>query len=179
MKYLLSFCLLLTTYHLNADVPGNKPRPSYEVKFTGLNQYNNYLFFFQDNNIVSSLKDSSKIHVQGGYGAPGCVEVWAINKNNLKHTDTLYFCSGDEKNSKTVTVNIYQNKLTATSVSSKGKEENMPPVSSVNNKDDGNDQFVNNYRIMYLIAAWSFLLLIIRFIFFRNKNKKPVLNQSL
>lgn len=159
MKYILSCCLLLLTFYLHADVPGNKPRPSYDVKITGLNQYNNHLFFFQDNNVVSRLNDSSSIHIPGGYGAPRCIEVWAINKNNLIHTDTLLFCSGDEKKSKTITVNIYQKHLTYSTVETKGKKQNSIPFSNVNNFRNDNDPFNKNRNIMYLISSISFIIL--------------------
>lgn len=172
MKYLLSFCILLITYYLQADVPGNKPRPSYDVKITGLNQYDNHIFFFQENNVVSKLNDSSSIHVPGGYGAPRCIEVWAINKNSLIHTDTLVFCSGDEKKSKTIKVNINQRHLTYSSVESKEKKQNSIPFSLVNNFPSDNDSFNKNKDIMYLISSFSFVMLLALLLFvLRQKNE--------
>lgn len=178
MKYLFSCYLLLVTYYLQADVPGNKPRPSYDVKFTGINQYDNHLFFVQENNVVSSIKDSSTIHVQGGYGAPICLEVWAINKNNLLHTDTLSFCSGDTKKSKVIIVNIYNRHLTYSIDATNGKKQNTIPFSTVNNNQNDNDQFGKNKNIMYLISGLSFIILLALVFFVWKKNKQPILQQS-
>lgn len=172
MKIIISFYLLLTTCYLYADVPGNKPRPSYDVKITGLNQYNNHVFFFQDNNVVSKLNDSSSIHVPGGYGAPRCIEVWAINKNNLIHTDTLLFCSGDEKKSKTITVNIYQRHLTYSTADSKGKKQNSIPFSVVKNFPNDNDRFNKNRNIMYLISSFSFIMLAVMLLYVLRQERE-------
>jgi hypothetical protein len=162
-----------------ADVPGNKPRPDYDVTISGLQQYNNHIFFVQDNNVVKGLTDSSSIHVPGGYGAPRCLEVWAINKNNFIHTDTLSFCSGDANKSKTIVVNIYNRHLSYSEAVTKGKRENVIPFSSANNNQDNKNRFNNNYRIMYLISGLSLSVLISLILFIWRKNKKPVLPQNI
>lgn len=179
MKYFISYYLLLTTCYSFADVPGNKPRPSYDVKVTGLSEYQDYVFFVQDNEVVSELTDSSRsIHVQGGYGAPECIDVWAINKKSLKHTDTLYFCSGDEKKSKMIIISIDKNRLSYTTDATKGKKQNTIPFSSVSNNQDDNNQFNKNNTIMYLISLLSSIVLITLMFFVWKKNKEPKLQKS-
>lgn len=179
MKTIFYFYLLLITCYLYADVPGNKPRPSYDVRITGLNQYNNHVFFLKENNYVSELGDSSIFHVQGGYGAPRCAEVWAINKKNLIHTDTLYFCSGDSKKSKEIIVNIYNRHLTYTESAVKQKSKNTIPLSSVNNFQDNDEYFNKNRNIMYVISVLSFIVLITLMFFVSKKNKQAKLQQSI
>ena len=179
MKYLLSCYLLLTAYYLYADVPGNKPRPSYDVTITGLNQYKDYSFYRQDDDVALELKDSSSIHVPGGYGAPRCIDVWAVNKTTSVHTDTLYFCGGDEKKSKVIIIGIFQNHLTFSTATTKQKNKNTIPFSSVSNNQDDNKRFNKNHLIMYLISGLSFLILIALVFFVWKKNKEPKLQRSI
>lgn len=180
MKRIFSFYVLLTTYYLYADVPGNKPRPSYDVKISGLNQYNNHVFFVQDNHVVSELTDSSKnIHVQGGYGAPKCIKVWAINKNNFVHTDTLFFCSGDSKNSKIIIVNIHNRHLSYTTDAIKGKNQNIIPFYTIRNNKDDDIQINKIKTIMYLISGLSLLILTVLMFFIRKNNKELELQRSI
>ena len=179
MKYILSCCLLLIIYYSHADVPGNKPRPSYDVTFTGLHQYPDYIFFYQSNNVVVQFYDSSSIHVPGGYGAPQCAEVWAINKKNFIHTDTLSFCSGDEEQSKTIIVTINDRHLTYSSVVTKKKNKNTIPFSTFNNNQNINVRMNKDHLIMYLISGLSFIVLVALLFFVLKKNKQPKLQQSV
>ena len=179
MKSIFSIYLVFATCCLLADVPGNKPRPSYDIKITGLNQYNNHLFFVQQNNVVTSLKDSNSIHIQGGYGKPLCAEIWAINKNNFLHTDTLLFCSGDAKKSKEIILNIYKRDLSYTEITTNQKNKNSIPFSAVNNKVD-NDPFNKNHFIMYLISGLSLMVLImLLFFILKKKNKGLKVQRSI
>ncbi len=178
MKNVIVYCLLLVTYYAVADVPGNKPRSNYNVKIIGLQQYNEYTFYVQDNDASSELKDSALIHIQGGFGAPQCVNVWAVHNKSEEHTDTLYFCSGDERESKMILVNINNNRLSFSVATTKRMKENTIPFSSVNNKND-NDQFNKNKNIMYLISLLSFAILIALVFFVWNKNKQSNLQKSI
>ena len=65
MKYLFSYYLLLITLYSFADMPGNKPRPDYNVKITGLKEYKEYTFYSQGYDSAVILRDSSSIYIQG------------------------------------------------------------------------------------------------------------------
>lgn len=171
MKFGFTFYLLLTTYYLFSDMPGNKPRPDYNVKISGLTQYADYTFFSQAYDSLEKLNDSSLIYVQGGFGAPQCVSVWAVQRKTNKHTDTIYICSGEEDVDKAVLVNIYDNHLTFTvDTTFIRPEKNDMPFGAVN--DVQNTQSVKNKNIMYFISGLSFLVLLALVFFVWKKNKK-------
>lgn len=175
MKYIISIYVLLSAYCSLADVPGNKPRPDYNLTCTGIRQYEDYLFFWQQNNVVRSLKDSGIIQVQGGYGAPQCVEVWAINKKNLKHTDTLYFCSGDQKASMNIILQItdYHLRFEKSEHPKKSKKTQQVFLSA------GNSYPTNHLLILCVISISSFMVLITLMYFLRRIKPQTTLQQSI
>ena len=100
LKQLICIGLLCCFIFCNADVPGNKPRAS-------------YTFYYQSSyGEQQLLKDSTAFTVQGGFGAPICQNVWAVNNKTKQHTDSIYFCSGDHHNSITIMVHIVGKHLT-------------------------------------------------------------------
>ena len=111
MKQLFSYYLLLITLYSFADMPGNKPRPDYNVKISGLKEYKDYTFYSQEYDSAVVLRDSSSIHIQGGLGTPICVSVWAVQQKSNKHTDTLNFCSISSENDKAGFLTIQNNHL--------------------------------------------------------------------
>lgn len=177
MKYLFSFCFLLTASYLFADMPGNKPRPDYEVKISGMQQYADYTFYYQGHDSVAVLHDSSSIHIQGGFGAPMCVNVWAVQPKTNHHTDTLSFCSGEWNSNQAIVLNINDHHLSFTADTTYVKEENSAiSYGSVNKIQDAAS--VKNRNIMYLISGLSLLVLIALVFFVWKKNRKSKNQQS-
>lgn len=172
MKQFFSYYLLLIAFYSFADVPGNKPRPDYNVKVSRLAQYSDYTFFSQSYDSITKLKDSSLIYVQGGFGAPQCVSVWAVHKKTEEHTDTVYVCSGDEDVDKGVLVNIIDKHLTFTTDTTfiRPEKNNIASGGSFSNEQDA--QSVKNKNIMYFISGLSFLVLLALVFFVWKKNKK-------
>ena len=175
MKYLLVFYMLISAFCSFADVPGNKPRPDYDLTCTGIRQYEDYLFFWQQNNVVRSLKDSGIIKIQGGYGEPQCVEVWAINRKNFKHTDTLYFCSGDQDASMNIILQItdYHLRFEKSEPPKKSKKTQQVILSAENSSP-------TNHLFMLCVISVSSLLVLISLIYFIRRNKTQTkLQQSI
>ena len=168
MKYLLFFFLIWISFLTFADIPGNKPRATYEVKISGLKNYSNYTFYVSDERNSKELKEGSNIRVPGGYGEPQCEQFWAINKITNKNTDTIYFCSGEERQSISVIVHIFDNHLSYEANTGGVRKENIP-LSFGNNIDDNH---VKNTRIMYLVSGISFLVLLGLVFMVWNKNRK-------
>ncbi len=177
MKYVIRFYLLLITYHSYADMPGNKPRPDYNVKILGMNQYKDYTFYTQSNGDVETLKDSASLIVAGGYGAPQCVRVWGVNHKTEQHTDTLFFCSGESDLNKSVHITLKNNHLSVPVDTSIVKEKYSMPFGSVNGNPD--TQSVKNKNIMYFISGLSFFILIVLVFFIWNKNKKSKIQKTV
>ena len=177
MKSLFSFYLLLSSYALFADAPGNKPRPDYDVTITGLQQYENYAFYYQRNEEINILHDSNSIVVPGGYGAPMCESLWAVQQKSSKHTDTLYFCSGESDADKSVAIFISENHLSvAVDTANVAIIENSIPYASANQLND--TQSVKNRNIMYLISGLSLVILIMLVFFVWKKNRKSKKQKS-
>lgn len=172
MKYLFSYYLLLITLYSFADMPGNKPRPDYSVKITGLKEYKEYTFYSQGYDSAVILRDSSSIYIQGGFGAPMCVNVWAVQQKSNKHTDTLNFCSISSENDKAGILTIQNNHLifTIDTTFNKSEKSDIQFETSIVNTEDV--QLVKNRNIMFLISGLSFLVLITLIFFVWNKNRK-------
>lgn len=175
MKALSCIYLLLTACCLYADVPGNKPRASYDVTLTGLQQFPDYTFFAKGYDQAYIIKDSAVIHIAGGFGAPRCTEIWAVNIKTNSHTDTLYFCGGDEKKSMKIILHISNNHL--------GFGKIIATKKIINDSQNINivgDIYSNRDRIfMYLISACSFVGLIVMTFFVWKKNKENSLQKSI
>lgn len=176
LKQLICICLLCCFIFCHADVPGNKPRASYDVTITGLNKYSDYTFYYQSSyGEQQLLKDSTAFTVQGGFGAPICQNVWAVNNKTKQHTDSIYFCSGDHHNSITIMVHIVGKHLTYVKKGPVKKSKKMNQQINIVGDISSN----NNQLIMYSISGFSFLLLIAMVFIIWKKNKQAKILKSI
>ncbi len=176
LKQLICIGLLCCFIFCNADVPGNKPRPSYDVTITGLKEYSDYTFYSQsDYGEKQALKDSASFAVRGGFGAPICQNIWAFNNKTKQYTDTLYFCSGDHNNSMIILVHIAGKHLTYVKKGPVKKSKKMNQHINI----VGDIYSNNNQLIMYAISGLSFLLLIAMVFIIWKKNKEAKLQKCI
>lgn len=169
MKQLLIYCLLLITCHSFADMPGNKPRPDYEVRITGLASLSDFTFFYQAEDSTELLKDSSVLLIRGGFGAPRCAAIWAVHKKIYHTTDTIVFCSGDKYYSFTAQFNIADNHLSF-------MEKEVIAVPEEDSTDAALISAIpvapdNHKKILYGISGLSFMLLLAMSLWVWNKNR--------
>lgn len=174
MKYLLSCYLLLFTYCLHADVPGNKPRSSYDLVVNGLQENSDFIFYNQSNYEAptNTLKNGDTLHVIGGFGRPQTTLIWATNTKTNSNTDTLYFYGGEYKGIFTVDLNIIENHLTYTFTNKNISTEKGIIMNGSNSANPIDETSVKNKKIMYAISSLSLLFLVALALIIWNKDKK-------
>lgn len=158
MKQVFSFYLLLIALFSFADMPGNKPRPDYEVCVVGMDALQDYQIYYGNYDSVEVLKDSVKIFVQGGFGVPQCMMLWGTHKKSRQQTDTLNLCSGDVEDSYTARLSVKGNHLVLERLAEvmQVKQNNQEPMDIV-----GDVSADMNRRIMYAISGISLLVLLL------------------
>ena len=125
MKTIYTAICLLLIVHLYADMPGNKARPSFDIRVKGITENPDYLFYarmeFDDS--ARLLNDSSSIYVPGGYGAPAMVFIWAVNKQTKKPTDSLFFSGGEYTYNPTFKLSVLDNHLQKLQLDTEDKKQ--------------------------------------------------------
>lgn len=113
MKTIYTAICLLLIVHLYADMPGNKARPSFDIRVKGITENPDYLFYasMEYDDSARLLNDSSSIFVPGGYGAPAMVFIWAVNKQTKQPTDSLFFSGGEYTYNPTFKLSVLDNHL--------------------------------------------------------------------
>ncbi len=93
MRYILLLCCCSWAIFIFGDVPGNKPRPTVDIRVSGIKSYPGYTFYVKHTDTSRVLNDSASFKVIGGYGEPRIVSLWAVKSETQEQTDTIYFVS--------------------------------------------------------------------------------------
>ncbi len=173
MKQLLFLIGVCSICLAKADAPGNKPRPTIWMQFKNIEKWTNYQFYIidEDGNEPILANDTSKYTLRGGFGKPGCILFFGINKKSKQYTDTLFACHNN--NSITYNIDTISNgKLVYSENATPEKEHEPYAESSEENTDEIMNHRNNNSVNIILLISLTAIGLMGLIAFFILKRKK-------
>lgn len=173
MKQLLLFIGICSICLAKADAPGNKPRPSVWVQFVNTQKWTNFQFFItdEDGHEPTPASDTTKYILRGGYGKPGCILFFGLNKQNKHNTDTLFACHTNSNIVYTLDT-VINGKLIYSENAMQEKYDELHAESSEEHTDELTDHRNNNSVNIILLISLTGIGLIGLITFFILKRKK-------
>lgn len=100
MKRLSLFSLFfILVFALRADMPGNRPRANTQVHLSGVKNISGWVLYLNSNygEKITRVSKDTIITIQGGYGRPQGISIYAENKTTHAKTAELSYFAGSEK----------------------------------------------------------------------------------
>ncbi len=173
MKTIYTAICLLLIVQIYADMPGNKARPSFDIRVKGITENSDYLFYasMEYDDSARLLNDSSSIYVPGGYGAPAMVFIWAVNKQTRKPTDSLFFSGGEYTYNPTFKLSVLDNHLQKEQLDTEDKEHTgTTEILSEEEIREDNWKWRNITSTLVILASVAFTIFV--YLFYKRKKNQ-------